>query len=117
MSSKELKTLLGGTRSITVCKKFLITGGAGFIAIDQATQIYHYSNKGKCSWYEFAKEIFNLSNIKCEINPITTNQYPTPAQRPINTLMNKDKIAETYGANIPNWIKSLNNCIEMLKRS
>jgi len=52
-----------------VCKKFLITGGAGFIAIDQATQIYHYSNKGKCSWYEFAKEIFNLSNIKCEINP------------------------------------------------
>jgi len=82
---------------------------------DRATEIYHYSNKGKISWYEFAKEIFELANIDCTVKPITTKQYPTPAKRPKNTLMNKDKIAETFGVNIPNWKESLNTCIAILK--
>ena len=82
---------------------------------DRATEIYHYSNKGKISWYEFAKEIFELADAHCIVKPITTKQYPTPAKRPKNTLMNKDKIAETFGVNIPNWKESLNTCIAILK--
>ena len=81
-----------------------------------ATQIYHYSNMGKCSWDEFAKEIFKLSKIQCSVDSITTEQYPTPAQRPLNTLMNKDKIVRKFGVEIPNWKDSLNTCITLLQK-
>ena len=80
-----------------------------------ATKIYHYSNKGKVSWYEFAKEIFELADIHCAVKPITTKQYPTPAKRPKNTLMNKAKIAKTFSVGISNWKESLNTCITILK--
>jgi len=79
------------------------------------TEIYHYSNKGKVSWYEFSKEIFELADIHCAVKPITTKQYPTPAKRPKNTLMNKDKIAETFSVGISDWKESLNTCITILK--
>ncbi len=82
---------------------------------ESPTKIYHYSNKGKISWYEFANEIFELTDIQCSVSPITTEQYPTPAQRPKNTLMNKDKIAETFSVNIPDWKESLNTCMTLLK--
>jgi dTDP-4-dehydrorhamnose reductase len=81
----------------------------------QTTQIYHYSNEGEISWYEFAKEIFKIAKIDCKVNPITTQQYPTPAKRPRNTLMNTDKIAKTFSMNIPDWKESLNTCITTLK--
>ncbi len=80
-----------------------------------ATEIYHYSNKGKVSWYEFAKEIFELADIHCTVKPITTKQYPTPAKRPKNTLMNKAKIAKTFSVGISDWKESLNTCIAILK--
>jgi dTDP-4-dehydrorhamnose reductase len=86
-----------------------------FLNSSQETQIYHYSNKGACSWFDFAKEIFAFAGIRCTVNPITTEQYPTPAQRPTNTLMNKDKIAQTFGINLRYWEKSLKTCIEILK--
>jgi dTDP-4-dehydrorhamnose reductase len=70
---------------------------------DQATQVYHYSNEGEMSWYEFAKEIFKIAKINCKVNPITTQQYPTPAKRPRNTLMNKDKIVNAFNVNIDSW--------------
>ena len=82
---------------------------------DQLTEICHYSNKGEISWYKFAKEIFELSGIQCSVSPITTKQYPTPAKRPKNTLMSKDKITGTFSVNIHDWKKSLNNCITILK--
>ena len=82
---------------------------------DRLTEIYHYSNEGEISWYEFAKEIFELSGIQCSVSPITTEQYPTPAKRPKNTLMNKDKIAETFSVNIADWKESLNTCMTILK--
>ena len=82
---------------------------------DQATQVYHYSNEGEISWYELAKEIFKIAKIDCKVSPITTQQYPTPATRPRNTLMNKDKVAKTFGINILDWKESLNTCITTLK--
>ena len=86
-----------------------------FLNSSQETQIYHYSNEGICSWFDFAKEIFAFANIQCTISPIITEQYPTPAQRPTNTLMDKDKISQTFGVNIPYWEESLKTCIEILK--
>jgi len=81
----------------------------------QSTEIYHYSNEGEISWYEFAKEIFKMAKIDCKVNPITTQQYPTPTQRPKNTLMNKAKIAKTFSVGISDWKESLNTCITILK--
>ena len=82
---------------------------------NQKTQIYHYSNLGEISWYEFAKEIFKISKIGCKVNPISSNQYPTPAKRPKNSLMNIDKIFKDYKINIFELKKSLKSCIEILK--
>ena len=81
----------------------------------QTTQIYHYSNKGKVSWYDFAKEIFKIAGVGCKVNPITTQQYPTPAQRPRNTLMSKDKIIEKFEVEILDWKESLQACIKNIE--
>jgi dTDP-4-dehydrorhamnose reductase len=82
---------------------------------DQATQIYHYSNEGEISWYDFTKDIFKIAKTNCKVNPITTQQYPTPAKRPKNTLMNKNKIIEKFGVKNANWKEPLNTCITTLK--
>ena len=87
-----------------------------FRDIGQTTQTYHYSNEGEISWYEFAKEIFKIEKIECEVNSIATKQYPTPAKRPRNTIMKKDKIVEVFNIKISNWKSSLNTCITILKK-
>jgi dTDP-4-dehydrorhamnose reductase len=79
-----------------------------------APEIVHYSNEGAASWYDFAKAIFELSNIQCTVNPITTDQYPTPATRPHYSLLNKAKIKEEFGITIPYWRDSLKECLKEL---
>ena len=76
----------------------------------QTTQIYHYSNEGEISWYDFSKEVFKVAETYCKVKSITTEQYLTPAQRPRNTLMGKDKITETFSVNISDWKSSLSKC-------
>jgi dTDP-4-dehydrorhamnose reductase len=73
---------------------------------------YHYSNEGVCSWYDFAKAIFDMKDIECDVQPIVTAQYPTPAKRPHFSLLNKTKIKEAFGLKVPYWRDSLR---EMLK--
>jgi len=73
-------------------------------------EIYHYCNAGKLSWYDFAKEIMKIAEHNCKINPIPTNEYPTPALRPPFSLMNTEKIAKEYGISIPWWKDSLLKC-------
>jgi dTDP-4-dehydrorhamnose reductase len=87
-----------------------------FRDLDQTTQIYHYSNKGRISWHEFAKEIFKIEKIEYAVNPITSQQYPSPTKRPLNTLMNNDKIVKVFNVKISNWKSSLNNCMAILKK-
>ena len=87
-----------------------------FRDVAQTTQIYNYSNEGEKSWHDFAKEIFKISKIDCKVIPITTQQYPTPAKRPRNILMNKDKIAKVFNIKISNWKSSLNTCMTLLKK-
>jgi dTDP-4-dehydrorhamnose reductase len=77
----------------------------------RSTEIYHYSNEGQTSWYEFAKEIFKIEKIDCTINPIKTEQYPTPAKRPINTFMDKNKIIQTFHTSENHWKDSLAKCL------
>ena len=78
------------------------------------TGIYHYSNEGVCSWFDFATAIFELEKIDCQVNPIETKDYPTPAQRPHFSLLNKGKIKATFGLEIPYWRESLKACLELL---
>ena len=87
-----------------------------FRDVAQTTQIYNYSNEGEISWYEFAKEIFKIEKIGCEVNPVSSQQYPTPAKRPRNTIMKKDKIVKVFNIKISNWKSSLNTCMTILKK-
>lgn len=80
-------------------------------------EIYHYSNEGVCSWYDFAKAIFELSNIECSVKPIETKEYPTPATRPHYSLLNKAKIKQDFNLTIPYWHDSLRSCLEKLKEN
>jgi len=78
--------------------------------------IYHYSNEGVASWYDFAKAIVEMAGIKCNIYPIETYQYPTPAKRPPYSVLNKAKIKNIYKINIPDWKNSLEKCINILRQ-
>jgi len=70
--------------------------------------IYHYSNEGVCSWYEFCLKIHELANITtCKVQPVTTAEYPTKALRPAYSVLDKTKIVETFHLTIPHWEKSL----------
>jgi dTDP-4-dehydrorhamnose reductase len=76
--------------------------------------IYHYSNEGKISWYEFAIAIKELIGSKCKVNFILTAAYPTAAKRPHYSLLNKEKIKTVYHSSIPQWKASLKKCISLL---
>lgn len=69
--------------------------------------IYHYSNEGEISWYDFALAIRELQGLECKVNAILTSSYPTPAKRPCYSLLDKSKIKRTYNLNIPTWKESL----------
>lgn len=77
-------------------------------------EIYHYSNEGAASWYDFAQAIFELSGVVCLVNPITTDQYPTPASRPHYSLLNKSKIKNDFNLSIPYWRDALKACLNTL---
>ena len=85
-----------------------------FHAKEQESQIYHYSNSGKCNWYEFTKEIINISGIKCNLNAINTVDYPMTAERPMHVLMSKKKISHEFGLKITFWKDSLKICMKNL---
>jgi dTDP-4-dehydrorhamnose reductase len=77
--------------------------------------IYNYSNEGVVSWYDFAKEIMRMAKLECHINPIETKEYPTPAERPHYSLLNKSKIKEQYNIMIPYWKDSLDECLKVME--
>lgn len=78
--------------------------------------IYHFSNEGVTSWYDFTKAIHRLAGItSCHVTPLHTAEYPTPASRPHYSVLDKTKIKTTYGIEIPYWEESLKKCIESLK--
>lgn len=84
------------------------------VSLDTAKGVYHYSNEGVTSWYDFTKAIFEIRDIECEVNPIESSQYPTPAQRPPFSVLNKNKIKEVFGLKIPHWKDSLKTVLKEL---
>mgnify|MGYP000424338555 CR=1 FL=1 len=83
--------------------------------INSKGKIYHYSNEGVTSWYDFAKSIMELGSIDCKVRPIETKDYPTPAKRPHFSVLNKTKIKKDFNIEIPYWRDSLDKCVKKLK--
>lgn len=79
--------------------------------------VYHYSNEGVASWYDFAHAIFEMKNVKIALKPIKSSEYPTPAARPAYSVLDKSKIKSSFGVQIPHWRESLKKCIEALDSS
>lgn len=79
--------------------------------------IYHYTNNGVCSWYDFATEIMTMSGLKCRVNPIKTEQYPTRATRPAYSVLDKSKIKEVFDVDIPHWRAGLEKCLGAIKNN
>lgn len=82
---------------------------------DQSTQIYHYSNDGFISWYEFAKKIFTIANLDCQVKMIKSEQFTTRARRPKNTCLDNSKVTETFGLSSLFWTDSLARCLMQIK--
>lgn len=80
--------------------------------------IYHFSNEGACSWYDFTKSIHRIAGINsCKVLPIPTEDYPTAAIRPFYSILDKSKIKATYNVEIPHWEESLEKCINRINQS
>jgi len=95
-------------RDLALCIMTAINGGI-------KPGIYHYSNEGVISWYDFTKAIHRLAGItQCHVRPLHTSEYPTPAARPHYSVLDKTKIKQSYGIEIPYWEESLAECIRQL---
>ncbi len=81
---------------------------------DNTKEIYHFSNEGAASWYDFAKAVCEIAGIKTPVFPIETKDYPTPAKRPAYSVLNKAKIKKDFNITIPHWRDSLKECLELI---
>jgi dTDP-4-dehydrorhamnose reductase len=79
-----------------------------------AFEILHYANEGQCSWFEFAKAAIRIANIPCQVNPVSSAQYPQKAPRPVYSVLDVTKIKEKFGIKIPDWKDSLRECVKLL---
>ena len=84
------------------------------VSDDLLRGVFHYSNEGVTSWYDFTKAIFEIKEIDCQVNPIESSQYPTPAARPPFSVLNKQKIKDVFGIEIPHWRDSLKAVLKEL---
>ena len=94
-----------------------ILSNAGSTNISKKGSLYHYSNEGVTSWYDFARAIMEISNIDCNIIPIETKDYPTQAVRPLYSVLDKSKITSDFKVTIPHWRDSLTNCIKKINHN
>jgi len=88
-----------------------------FTAIEQGVKpgVYHFSNEGVISWYDFTKAIHRLAGIStCQVRPLHTSEYPTPANRPHYSVLDKTKLKQTYDIEVPYWEESLAECVKKL---
>ncbi len=78
--------------------------------------IYHYSNEGVASWFDFSKAIFEISGLKCKVIPVLSEEFPSPTKRPNYSVLNKSKIKNTFALEIPYWRDSLKDCIDKMEK-
>ena len=84
------------------------------LAAEKKGEIYHYSNEGVCSWFDFAAEIMRQAALPCEVLPVSSIEYPQKAVRPAYSYLDKGKIAAELGLDVPQWQDSLRKCLERL---
>jgi len=94
---------------------FNIIGFCDLQIYDWNPGIYNFSNEGIISWYDFAKEIKEITKSPCDIKPISTKEYPTPAKRPAYSVLDKTKIQQTFGIKLKKWEDSLRTCISNMQ--
>jgi len=85
------------------------------LSTDFIPGLYHYSNEGVCSWFDFAKMVQRFAGLKGEIYPIHSDQYPAKAPRPAYSVLDKTKVKDTYNIKIPYWVDSLEECIQRIQ--
>ena len=95
-----------------ICLKIL--SGGSLVKISKKGNLYHYSNEGVASWYDFAISIMKIVGENCKVKPIQTIDYPTLAKRPQYSVLNKSKIKKDIKIDIPYWRDSLKDCIEKI---
>lgn len=78
-------------------------------------EVYHFTNQGVASWYDFAQMIFRLSGLSCTVNPVRTEDYPSKARRPFYSVLDKSRIRADFGVAVPYWVDSLRDCLALLK--
>ena len=83
----------------------------------EGVHLFHYSNEGMASWYDFAKKIIEIENLDCSIKPISTSEYPTTAKRPKYSVLSKEKIKEQFNLSIRNWEDSLKKCLSKMSNN
>jgi dTDP-4-dehydrorhamnose reductase len=84
---------------------------------EKRQEIYHFTNEGVASWYDFACEIFRINKVKCKVNPVDSNMFRTPAKRPAFSVLNKSKIKKDYSIHINHWADSLAVMLDVLKKN
>ena len=89
-----------------------------FVAMEEGIvpDIYHFSNEGVCSWYDFTKAIHRIAGItSCRVRPLHTDEYPSKAPRPSYSVLDKTKIKDTFEIEVPYWEESLERCVRLLE--
>ena len=84
------------------------------IRADDSGAVYHYSNEGIASWYDFARAVMHFSNLNCDVQPIESKDFPAKANRPFYSVLNKTKIKARFDLQIPHWQESLQKAIKKL---
>lgn len=77
--------------------------------------VFHFSNEGACSWYDFAHSIMKKTNLSCQLKPVESTEFPTKAKRPKYSVLNKKRIKDSYNITIPHWEDALDNCLSRLQ--
>ena len=91
---------------------------AGADAAEKYVGVYHFSNEGVCSWYDFTQMIARIAgHTECDIQPCYSSEFPSPVTRPAYSVLDKRTIKETFGVKVPYWIDSLEKCIANLKKT
>ena len=91
---------------------------AGADAAEKYVGVYHFSNEGVCSWYDFTQMIARIAgHTECDIQPCYSSEFPSPVTRPAYSVLDKRTIKETFGVEVPYWIDSLEKCIANLKKT
>lgn len=79
--------------------------------------VYHFTNEGVCSWYDFARKIMDLSGLNCQVNPIPSSAYPTKATRPFYSVLSKETIKNDFGIKIAHWEDGLKRCLKEMEKT